>query len=752
MVKRGEDSPEVEELDTLMASLLFFTPRGKRSLLLSPSKSRSPSKSIESVTTGQSSPKRGILKKLVSVGGLSPSQKPNGRAGMRSPQKRSLPDLDKSARKRAYRATNFYSRLMHEEDAEDDDDELNEQDEKLVNRIIRNSRTRHKVKQESLKEDSDDDDSEEYMDVDSEEEAKIEEESEEEEEEEESESESVELLDDEDFVRSGVTIAKGARRKSPGKVKAEPVVEVEVESPTKRKVGRPRTREIKEKRRVGRPSKADEVIGKVKSIFQMDDDSFFQDNKSPKKLLEKSPEKESLMNFDNTGESTYFAVPIVSGMEKKETVEIAESVEDKFTPLPIPQLTPDGNIADREYIEKFFPHTDLEAKTKGKLSDEKAFFLDGSEGYFEQHNTRVKSSVNSLSQLAPRLEYDEFIPFVKLGEQILGLERTKLNQLHKSLYHQWCFELSQGFNINFFGVGSKIDLMMDFIENYFPDWFETIFDDEFPPILVVNGYNPSTKLKQIVIDIAAALIPDILKRGSQVKFPKHISEAVPFLIDYITKHRQPPENHLTRPKIIIAIHNIDGESLRVEKLQNLLSQVCALPEVWLISSVDNFNVSLLWDLSRLKNYNFIWHDLTTYKPYNVELSFKDVLSMGKSKKFVGNKGARYVLSSLTNNARNLYKILLQKQAETMKVAAVTKAGRAGLKGNIKLAVSFKDLHNACLEQFVTSNEISFRTILGEFIEHKMCTLTKDEAGMEMLFVPFTFDEVEQLLKEFDVTT
>lgn len=750
MGTKREDSPEMEELDTLMESLIFFTPRGNRSLLISPSKSRSPSKSIESVTTGQSSPKRGILNKLTSVGGLSPNKTPNGRAGMRSPQKRSLPDLDKSARKRAYRATSFYSRLMHEEDIEDEEDELNEQDEKLVNRIIKNSRTRRKVKQESPKEEGDqetDSDEEASIEEDSEEEANIEDESEEEE----SEPESVNLLDHEDFVKSETTTVKGTRRKSPVKVKAESVVGVEVESPTKRKVGRPRTREIKAKRRVGRPSKADEVIGKVKSIFQMDDDSFFQDNKSPKKLLEKSPEKEVLVNFDNTGESTYFAVPIVSGIEETETVQNAESVEDKFTPLPIPQLTADGNIADPEYLKRYFPHTDLEAKTKGKLSDEKAFFLDGSEGYFEQHNTRVKSSVNSLSQLAPKLEYDEFIPFVKLGEQILGLERTKLNQLHKSLYHQWCFELSQGFNINFFGVGSKIDIMMDFIENYFPDWFEDIFDEEFPAILVVNGYNPSTKLKQIVIDIAGALIPEILKRGSQVKFPKHISEAVPFLIDYITKHRQPPEKHITRPKIVIVIHNIDGESLRVEKLQNLLSQVCALPEVWLISSVDNFNVSLLWDLSRLKNYNFIWHDLTTYKPYNVELSFKDVLSMGKSKKFVGNKGARYVLSSLTNNARNLYKILLQMQAETMKVAAVTKAGRAGLKGNIKLAVSFKDLHNACLEKFVTSNEISFRTILGEFIEHKMCTLTKDEAGTEMLFVPFTFDEVEQLLKEFEVT-
>lgn len=740
-IKR-ESSPERDELDTTMDSLVFLTPRSTRSGLLSPSKSTSPSKSIESTLgISQGSPKRGILNKLTLTNNtiVSPNKIPNGRAGLRSPQKRSLPDLDKSARKRAYRSTNFYSRLMHEE--EEEEDELDEQDKKLVNRIIRNSRRKTKKKVES-EEDSDEDVK---VEEDSEEEAKIDDDSE--------ESDDIDsvsedqLLEDDEYVKPTAKRTTRSRSATP-KQSPEKKQEVKAVTPSPRKVGRPRTREIKEKRRVGRPSKADEVIGKVKSIFQMDDDRFFQESKSPKKAeARKSPEKESQVNFDNTGESTYFSIPIVSGIKDKEPVKQEETLEAKFTPLPIPQLDANGNIADEEYIQKYFPTTDLLSKSSGKLTDERAFFLEGSEGYFEQHNTRVKSSVNSLSQLAPKLEYEEFIPFVKLGEEILGPERTKLNELHKSLYHQWCFELSQGFNLNFFGVGSKIDIIEDFIENYFPDWFETVFDEQYPQMLVVNGYNPSTKLKKIVIDIAAALIPNILKRGHSLKFPKHISEAVPFLIDYLTKHRNLPENHIMRPKIVLAIHNIDGESLRDEKTQNLLSQLCSLPEVWLVSSVDNFNVSLLWDLSRLKNYNFIWHDLTTYKPYSVELSFKDVLSMGKSKKFVGNKGAKYVLSSLTNNARNLYKILLQKQVETMKEAAVTKAGRAGLKGNIKLAVPFKEVHNACLEQFVTSNEISFRTILGEFIEHKMGTLTKDEAGTEMLFVPFTFDEVEQILKE-----
>ena len=83
----------------------------------------------------------------------------------------------------------------------------------------------------------------------------------------------------------------------------------------------------------------------------------------------------------------------------------------------------------------------------------------------------------------------------------------------------------------------------------------------------------------------------------------------------------------------------------------------------------------------------------------------------------------------------------------MRNTTTTKAGRNGLKGSIKLGIEFKQLYNTCLEEFVTSNEISFRTMLGEFVEHKMCSAVKDEAGVEMVFVPFNFDEMEKLLAE-----
>lgn len=66
---------------------------------------------------------------------LSPVKTPNGRAGLRSPE-RSIIDLDKSARKKAHHT--LYDKLMNDE--LESDDFLDKQDRALAESIIRLSR------------------------------------------------------------------------------------------------------------------------------------------------------------------------------------------------------------------------------------------------------------------------------------------------------------------------------------------------------------------------------------------------------------------------------------------------------------------------------------------------------------------------------------------------------------------------------------------------------------------------------------
>ena len=87
------------------------------------------------------------------------------------------------------------------------------------------------------------------------------------------------------------------------------------------------------------------------------------------------------------------------------------------------------------------------------------------------------------------------------------------------------------------------------------------------------------------------------------------------------------------------------------------------------------------------------------------------------------------------------------QLDNMEKSAPSEGARVGLKGTIKVAVELKDLYNTCLNEFITSNEITFRTFLKEYVEHKMCQLVKNSSGVEMIFVPFTYEEIQNIYKQ-----
>lgn len=733
-----------------------------RSPLKSPSK-----RGIMSVQLRPQSPSASVV--------LSPVKTPSGRAGLASPLKRSSSQLDQSAKKRAIVNSKAYAKLMvgdeEEGDFDEDNEYLNYQDDKLAEAIIKQSRnedadtgtaygsdvefeedltevhvkpkrniTRRKVLVE-VDDDEGDDSDDAIVHL-------------------ESSDNELELSDDSDDEYSrpkrrrkieSIQPAKRTRTRSTPKTSPSKVFLSDASpspSPTP-------------KRKVGRPSKATELIGKIKSIFHMDDEEFFQENKSPvKKQAQKGGRA---FNDDSDGGDDFdifsqtlgsistdvnTTAPIISGISRKIGGKEVDdsSFAKKFEPMPIPKVNVDGTIQDEDFINKYIkPMADIK---HFRLADDGAIFMEGTEGYFEQHSVRSRASGNSLSQFAPPLEYSEFIPYVKLGQLFQNNEKKILYKLHTLLYHQWCFELSQGFNLNFYGTGSKRELLLSFLEDFFFKWYEDCWDRaNEPQVLVVNGYNPAVKFKQIVGDIVSVFIPQEKRKKDNIRFPKHVLETVPFLVNYIESKRGTSTKKIS-PKVILAIHSIDGPGLRDEKTQSLLSQLCSIPEIWLVSSSDNINVSLLWDLYKLKNFNFIFHDLTTYDSFNTEVSFKDILSMGRSTKHNGNKGAKYVLSSLTMNAKNLYRVLLTKQLAVMKEQPGSNAARNILKGTIKLGIEFKSFYNACLEEFITSNEISFRTILGEFMEHKMCNLVKDDSGTEIVFIPFSYSEMEKLLQEF----
>lgn len=651
---------------------------------------------------------------------------PKGRTGIPLPRKRSVIDLDKSARKRAHKTIS--SRIL---DEDSDDDELSQQDLRIADTIIKKSRGEETnpygsdvefeedltvvpklqpvddLDNELLSDDSDaDDDLVNLNDDDDDDDGEV-------------SDEQADLNNDVKIELKKLANSRNRSNRRSQKTSSE----------TKPKL-------------YGRLSKAKRMLNSLNNIFEESEHTVDSANDQKLELVETNLSKMSDFErnvYKKTNES--IRLPMISGIPESKEISTKPDTSE-FIPFPIPKVDTSGNIIDQEFLDKYFHGQKLDMNQTGRLADSRAVYMEGADGYFEQHSIRAKINHNSLAQNAPSLEYDDFNRFVDYSESILNLQKNKLLQLHKFLYNQWCFELSQGYNLNFFGIGSKVKILLDFVENYFIDWYHQVYDEEVN-IMVINGFNPNLKFKNIFIDIVETFLSKEKKKEEKIYIPSLANEAGPFLKSFIENWR----SKIKFKQLVLLIHNIDGDAMRDDKVQNILTHLATIPEIWIISSVDNINAPLIWDLFRMKSFNFLWHDLTTYSNYLIELKFKDVLAIGRSKKFVGDKGAKFVLSSLTMNARKLYKILLDFQISNLKKLVSNKSSRNNLKGNLKSGIEFKTLYNACLENFITSNEINFRTVLREFVEHKMCSLMNDESGTEKVFIPFTIDEMEKLSTE-----
>lgn len=405
--------------------------------------------------------------------------------------------------------------------------------------------------------------------------------------------------------------------------------------------------------------------------------------------------------------------------ESKQQQQSSPAKKQRSSPKKRQQLQQEDESPSTNRIREIFG--DYYEEDEGSQS----LFLDGSEGYFDQHRSREKVSTTPFSK-APELTYQEFVNYVQEEKNIHQRERQLLQSLYQTMFKQWYFELSQGFNLIFYGVGSKRELLLDFVSETLP---------ESLPVLVINGYNPATTFKEILNSAVSILVKDEKIRKS---FPRNPLDLLNTLLKYL-------ETTSKTPKLALVIHNIDGESLRADKTQSLLSQLVSAKQIWMVSSIDHIQAPVLWDAAKMSLYNFLWHDLTTYELYTVETSFDDPLALGKNRSAVGSKGVKYVLSSLTANARSLYKLILSHQLQIM--SEELSPDDNNTLGTSQFGIEFKRLYQKCVEEFIVSNELNFRIMLTEFLEHKMLLSSKDKTGVEYLFIPFTKDYIQQTLEE-----
>ncbi|KAI0196642.1 putative origin recognition complex subunit 2 [Xylaria flabelliformis] len=346
--------------------------------------------------------------------------------------------------------------------------------------------------------------------------------------------------------------------------------------------------------------------------------------------------------------------------------------------------------------------------------------------YFAQNRPgAAKTSNNTLASLT-LLTHEEYFSLLREYKDSHDDDIEFLDSIHVQSFPQWSFELSQGFSVCLYGYGSKRALLHKFAKHV----ANTTSHHGNHRIIVINGYVRAnmSSLRDILSVVAEAIEP---KHKLAAGGPSVMMENLKSL--------------LSAHDIIITVilNSIDAVPLRRPGFQPVLAQLAAHPQIQFICSANTPDFTLLWDSSLRSSFGFIFHDCTTFVPFTTELEIiHDVHELlGRRARLVGGKeGVTYVLRSLTDNARNLYRLLVGE-------VLIAMDDEADCSGDENPGVEYKMIYNKAVEEFICSSEMAFRTLLKEFHDHQMITSRKDVLGTELLSVPFQKEELEGILED-----
>lgn len=365
------------------------------------------------------------------------------------------------------------------------------------------------------------------------------------------------------------------------------------------------------------------------------------------------------------------------------------------------------------------------------------------ERYFFQNRSGPPQISSNKFNSVKSLTYDEYHEHFRTYSDHHEPERSQLMKLHARSFPQWQFEFSQDFGLCLYGYGSKRK-----ITNNFAEWLHN--HSSIPPrIVVVNGYTPKLNVRGVINAIASALLNEEERPLRLVGQPQ---EMVDTLFSYMEEH--PP-----RGQLILMVNSIDAHPLRRASAQAVLARLAAHRLITFLATADSPTFPTLWNSSLLDQFKFVFHDCTTFAPYTAEINVVDEVHelLGRKKLRTGGKeGIGFVLKSLPDNARNLYRVLLSE------ILAILSDGIEGgydededrrpTKKSHKeeaeeVGIEYRTLYQKASEEFICSSSMNFQFLLKEFHDHQMITSRRDASGTEMLGVPLAKEEMEAVLEE-----
>ncbi|KAI4279650.1 MAG: hypothetical protein LQ337_000092 [Flavoplaca oasis] len=389
------------------------------------------------------------------------------------------------------------------------------------------------------------------------------------------------------------------------------------------------------------------------------------------------------------------------------------------------------------------------------------------EQYFFQNSAgNNKTSSNTISSLS-LLSHEQYYKQIRAYQDPHQSSYDYLHSLHSRSFPQWRFELSQSFSVCLYGYGSKRHLTDSFAKYLYSQSASSP-----PKIIVTNGYISNLTIRQILTTIATVVYDCPV--SSLPKLSTQPREIVNSILHELTT--SPPAH-----PVYLIINSLDAPPLRRSPIPSILAQLSASPHIRLLATCDTPSFPLLWDTNLRDQYNWVFHDTTTFISY-AGVEIEDVVEevnelMGRSgRRIKGKEGVGFVLKSLPENARSLYRVLIAEllsqqdtgldgfeedianigvDGDKDKDALIGTPHKSQRKDNSAAAraaageacIEYRTLYQKVVEEFICSNEMGFRQLLKEFHDHQMIVSRRDVTGAEMLGVPFRRDEMETILED-----
>ncbi|KAI4146223.1 MAG: hypothetical protein LQ340_006000 [Diploschistes diacapsis] len=387
--------------------------------------------------------------------------------------------------------------------------------------------------------------------------------------------------------------------------------------------------------------------------------------------------------------------------------------------------------------------------------------------FFENRQTAAKSSANTLSA-TDIISHSAYHESISNYEDPHGVAIENLHEHHQSSFPLWAFELSQQFSVCLYGYGSKRRILTSFATH-----LHSLSSEQPPKIIIVNGQHPTLTLRSLLNTIATAVLPPSHKLSTQ---PTALSSQILAHLDH-----KPPSS-----PIYLLLSALQTKPLTAPQSLSILSQLASHSTIHLLATFDNPSFSLIFPAPLRSTFNFVFHDATTFLPYDTgaadcELGtvVDTVLELigRKSSAVTGREGVRWVLKSLPENARGLYRVLiseilasadadgeafafhggperpLDEEPDLLDGKREGQGEQRGRKGGASgglPGIDAKVLYQKAVEEFLCSSEMMFWSLLKEFVDHRMVIVRRERGvggGGEMLGVELGREELEGVLED-----